>query len=65
MSDQQLVAISASHRDPLPGARRVADIPPDDEIQFSIVVRRKVGGTDKALSAAGAEPSEPMSVVAA
>ena len=61
MSDQHLVAISASHRDPLPGARRVADIPPDAEIQFSIVVRRKAGGEDKVLRAAAAEPSEPVS----
>lgn len=61
MSDQQLVAISASHRDPVPGARRVADIPPDEPIQFSIVVRRKAGGKDEALRAAASEPSEPMS----
>jgi kumamolisin len=61
MSDQPLVAISASHRDPLPGARRVADIPGDAEIQFSIVVRRKAGGEDKALRAAAAEPSGSMS----
>ena len=61
MSDQQLVAISASHRDPVPGARRVADIPPDEPIQFSIVVRRKAGGKDEALRAAASEPSAPMS----
>jgi kumamolisin len=62
MSDQQLVAISASYRNPLPGARRVADIPPDEEIRFSIVVRRKAGGEDIALRAAAAEPSEPIGV---
>src|SRR5437762_11777694 len=61
MSDQQLVAISASHRDPVPGARRVADIPPDEQIQFSIVVRRKPGGADGALRAVAAEPSGTMS----
>ena len=61
MSDQQLVAISASHRDPAPGARWVADIPPDEPIQFSIVVCRKVGGEDEPLRAAASEPSEPTS----
>jgi hypothetical protein len=62
MSDLQLFSgdLGQSPR-PRPGARRVADIPPDDEIQFSIVVWRKAGRTDKALRAAAAEPSEPMS----
>jgi kumamolisin len=60
MPDQQLVAISASHRDPVPGARRVADIPPETPIRFSIVVRRKPGGEDNALRLAE-DASESMS----
>ncbi len=60
MVEQRLVAIPDSHRDPLPGARRTADVPPDDEIRLSIVVRRKAGGMGKALQAAGAgEPPGP------
>jgi len=56
MAEQRLVAIPGSHRDPLPGATRTADVPPDDRIRLSIVVRRKAGGTDKALQAAGEPP---------
>ncbi|HEY2238226.1 MAG TPA: S53 family peptidase [Streptosporangiaceae bacterium] len=52
MSDQQLVPIPASRREPVPGAQRVADIPDDDELRVSIVVRRKAGGREKALQAA-------------
>ena len=52
MSDQQLVPIPASRREPVPGARRVADVPPGDELRVSIVVRRKAGGQEKALQAA-------------
>jgi kumamolisin len=60
MVEQRLVAIPDSHRDPVPGARRTADVPPDDEIRLSIVVRRKAGGVEKALQAAGAgEPPGP------
>ena len=54
MSDQQLVPIPASHREPVPGARRVADVPPGDELRVSIVVRRKAGGAEKAHQAAAA-----------
>ncbi len=61
MPNQQLVAFSPSQRDPVPGARRVADIAPDEEIQLSIIVRRKPGGRDKALRAATATQTEPMS----
>ena len=56
MVEQRLVAIPDSHRDPLPGARRTADVPPDEEIRLSIVVRRKAGGTGKALQAAAGPP---------
>jgi kumamolisin len=63
MAEQRLVAIPDSHRDPLPGARRTADVPADDEIRLTIVVRRKAGGTEKALRAAGTGqppgPGEP------
>src|SRR5690242_11751108 len=61
MSEQQLVPISASHRDPVHGARRIGDLPPETEIEFSIVVRRKSGGDEKILHAAAAEPSGAMS----
>ena len=61
MSEQQLVPISASHRDPVHGARRIGDLPPETEIEFSIVVRRKSGGDEKILHAAAAEPSGTMS----
>jgi kumamolisin len=61
MSDQQLVAIPASHRNPLPGARRVTDVPPDEEIRLSIVVRRKAGGTEKARNAAATGVGGSMS----
>jgi kumamolisin len=54
MSDQQLVPIPASRREPVPGARRVADVPPGDELRVSIVVRRKAGGAEKARQAAAA-----------
>ena len=54
MSDQQLVPIPASHREPVAGARRVADVPPDDDLRVSIVVRRKAGGAEKARQAAAA-----------
>jgi kumamolisin len=58
---QQLVPMQASHRDPLPGARRVADVPPGEELEFSIVVRRKPGGTEKALRTAADQRPEPVS----
>ena len=61
MPNQQLVAFPPSHRDPVPGARRVADIAPDAEIHLSIIVRRKPGGLDKALRAATTAPTEPIS----
>jgi len=54
MSDQRLLAFSDIHCDPLSGARRVADAPPDDETPISIIARRKAGGTEKALAAARA-----------
>jgi kumamolisin len=60
MPNQQLVAFPPSHRDPVPGARRVADIAPDEEIHLTIIVRRKPGGLDKALRAATAANTEPM-----
>lgn len=59
MAEQRLIPIPDSHRDPVPGARRTADVPPDDEIQLSIVVRRKAGGAEKALQAAAGEPPAP------
>src|ERR1700745_2496828 len=59
MDEQRLVAIPDSHRDPVPGARRTADVPPDDEIQLSIVIRRKPGGVEKAHQAAAGEPPVP------
>jgi len=59
MAEQRLVAIAGSHRDPLPGATRTADVPPDETIRLSIVVRRKAGGTDSALRAAGEPPGQP------
>jgi kumamolisin len=61
MSEQQLVPIPASHREPVPGARRVADVPPGDEFRVSIVVRRKAGGWEKVLQAAAARPAGPGS----
>jgi kumamolisin len=61
MPNHQLVAFPPSHRDPVPGARRVADITPEEEIHLSIVVRRKPGGLDKALRAATAAHTEPVS----
>jgi kumamolisin len=61
MPNQQLVEFAPSHRDPLPGARRIADIAPDEEIRLSIVVRRKPGGRDKALRAATTAQTEPVS----
>ena len=54
MPDQQLVPIPASRREPVPGARRVADIPPEDQVRVSIVVRRKPSGAGKARHAAAA-----------
>jgi len=59
--NQQLVAFPPSHRDPVSGARRVADIAPDEAIHLSIIVRRKPGGLDNALRAATAAHTEPMS----
>jgi len=61
MPNQQLVAFPASHRDPVPGSRRVADIASDEEIHLSVIVRRKPGGLDKALRAATATNTAPMS----
>src|SRR2546426_433374 len=53
MTAQRLEQVSGSNREPLEGARRVADAAPDDEVMISIVVRRKDGGAEKALEAAG------------
>src|SRR6476469_8593074 len=47
------VEISGSHREPLAGARRTADAPPDEKVRISVVVRRRPG-------AAGAH-DEPLS----
>jgi kumamolisin len=61
MPSQQLVAFPPSRRDPVPGSRRVADIAPDEQIHLSIIVRRKPGGLDKALRAAAATSTAPVS----
>ena len=61
MSDQQLVPIPASRREPVPGAQRVADIPAEDQVRVSIVVRRKAGGAEKAHQAAAAGAGLPGS----
>jgi len=53
MTDQP-VALASSRRDPLPGARRVGDAPDDERVAFTIVVRRKPGGEQRALEAAKA-----------
>ncbi|MGZ6650802.1 MAG: S53 family peptidase [Solirubrobacteraceae bacterium] len=37
------VEISGSHREPLSGARRTADAPPDEKVRISVVVRRRPG----------------------
>ncbi len=61
MSDQQLVPIPASRREPVPGAQRVADIPAEDQVRVSIVVRRKAGGAEKAHQAAATGAGLPGS----
>ena len=43
MPDPDLVELPGSHRDPLPGARRVADAGAGDEVLVTIVVRRPAG----------------------
>jgi kumamolisin len=47
------VEISGSHREPLAGARRTADAPPDEKVRISVVVRRRPG--------AAADDDEPLS----
>ncbi len=47
------VELSGSHREPLPGARRTADAPPDENVRISVVVRRRPGAAD--------HPAEPLS----
>jgi kumamolisin len=47
------VEISGSHREPLSGARRTADAPPDEKVRISLVVRRRPGAaghSDEPLS---------------
>jgi kumamolisin len=52
MADQDRHQVPGSDRMPVTGARRVADAPAGEEVLISIVVRRKPGGTERALEAA-------------
>jgi kumamolisin len=62
MSDPRLVELPGSHRDALPGARRVADAPAGDEVLVTIVVRRRAGEPPAAdPSASRAEVARQLS----
>ena len=43
------VEISGSHREPLSGARRTADAPPDEKVRISVVVRRRPGAASHSV----------------
>jgi kumamolisin len=49
MTDEELVALPGSHREAIPGTRRVADAPAEEAVQVTIVLRRR---PDARLSAA-------------
>src|SRR3954463_5371094 len=43
------VEISGSHREPLSGARRTADAPPDEKVGIGVVVRRRPGAASHSV----------------
>ena len=46
-----VVPVPGSHRDPVPGAERVADVDPAERIEVSVRVRSRGGGTARAAAA--------------
>ncbi|WP_027007702.1 S53 family peptidase [Conexibacter woesei] len=53
----QYVELPGSERQPLPGARRVADAPPDEPVDVTVLLRRKDGDATDAFAAhAEADP---------
>ena len=50
------VEISGSHREPLPGARRTTDAPPDEKVRISVVVRRRPGAAGHGVEPLSTSP---------
>lgn len=50
------VEISGSHREPLSGARRTADAPPDEKVRISVVVRRRPGAAGPSVEPLSTSP---------
>ena len=52
----EFVEISGSHREPLSGASRVADAPPDEKVRISVIVRRRPGAAEHSVEPLSAAP---------
>jgi kumamolisin len=50
------VEISGSHREPLSGARRTKDAPPDEKVRISVVVRRRPDAADHSVEPLSTSP---------